>query len=108
MANLVVADACNLKCAYCFARDHMQASKDNAAPAFISLATFEARLDFLDRSGIGEIRLIGGEPTLHPQFPEMIRRARRGEAHCYLLARPARKRWPACRCHPASARCSST
>lgn len=86
MANLVVASVCNLKCAYCFAGDHMQALKDSAAPAFISLETFEARLDFLDRSGIDEIRLIGGEPTLHPHFPEMVRRARRRGKHIVIFS----------------------
>jgi len=86
MANLVVAGACNLKCAYCFAGDHMRALKDSAAAAFIALEAFEARLDFLDRSGIDEIRLIGGEPTLHPHFPELIRRARRRGKHIVVFS----------------------
>jgi MoaA/NifB/PqqE/SkfB family radical SAM enzyme len=54
----------------------MRAVKADSAPTFIPLDIFEQRLDFLDRSGIDEIRLIGGEPTLHPQLPELIRHAR--------------------------------
>ncbi len=75
MANLIVSSVCTLRCPYCFAEEHLQATQADSAPVFISLETFEERLDFLDRSGIDEIRLIGGEPTLHPQFPELIRRA---------------------------------
>jgi len=76
MANIEIAGVCNLKCSYCFAEDHMQAARTSPASAFISLELFEKRLDFLDRSGIDQARLIGGEPTLHPNFPELIHRAR--------------------------------
>ena len=76
MANLMVAGVCDLDCPYCFAREHMQAVKASHTPAFLSLEDFEARLDLLDRLGINEARLIGGEPTLHPQFPELVQRAR--------------------------------
>jgi len=76
MANLVISDVCNLDCSYCFAGEYMQKARDSRLPVFISLEAFEARLDFLDRLGIGEARLIGGEPTLHPQFAELVQRAR--------------------------------
>jgi hypothetical protein len=42
---------------------------------FISLEVFEQRLDYLERSAVEQVRLIGGEPSLHPLFPELIRRA---------------------------------
>jgi hypothetical protein len=35
------------------------------------IETFERALDFLERSGIDEARLLGGEPTLHPEFPRL-------------------------------------
>ncbi len=80
MANLVVAGICNLECAYCFAPPEavLPANRDGRRrqEAFLSLEAYEERLQFLDRSGIPEARLIGGEPTLHPQFPELIRLAR--------------------------------
>ena len=76
MANLMISDVCNLDCSYCFAREHMQVVRRSHAPAFISLEEFEGRLDFLDRLGIEEARLIGGEPTLHPHFSELVSRAR--------------------------------
>ncbi|NWJ47022.1 MAG: radical SAM protein [Chloroflexi bacterium] len=76
MTNLLVTRVCNLKCPYCFAGEHMQEAKAAAVPPYISLDDFDKRLDFLERSGIEEARLIGGEPTLHPNFPELVRRAR--------------------------------
>ena len=79
MANLVVSDVCNQACPYCFAEDYFH-SKEGKESHFITLDEFEKRLDFLERSGIGEARLIGGEPSLHPKLPELICRARaRGE-----------------------------
>lgn len=74
MANLAISATCNRKCAYCFTGDHL--SGGTAGGHFLNLRDFEARLDFLDRSGIDQVRLLGGEPTLHPQFPELVKRAR--------------------------------
>ncbi len=72
MTNLIVSNTCNLNCAYCFARDSLQASLESYASHFISLDAFSDRLAFLERSDVGEIRLLGGEPTLHPKFPELV------------------------------------
>jgi len=38
----------------------------------MSLEDFKWLIDFSKRSGVYEVRLIGGEPTLHPQFLEII------------------------------------
>ena len=75
MANLAIAGVCNLSCPYCFAGAYLATSRDQGA-AFIDAAAFERRLDFLERSGIPEARLIGGEPTLHPAFPDLVAAAR--------------------------------
>ena len=74
MANLVITSVCNLHCDYCFARDSLGETEDGA---FISLKTFEDRLDFLERSDIKDARLIGGEPGLHPHFGELLQMAER-------------------------------
>lgn len=74
MANLSISAVCNQDCPYCFAREPW---KEAGAPPFISPEAFEQQLDFLDRSGIDQVRLLGGEPTLHPRFSELVERVRR-------------------------------
>ncbi len=73
MANLSISAVCNQHCPYCFTRDHLANGRDGVD--FLPLEDFDARLDFLERSGIEEARFLGGEPTLHPQFPELVARA---------------------------------
>ncbi len=85
MANLAISAVCNQDCDYCFTVDHLEAGKrmgDRALPAdgrFLSIDAYEERLDFLARSDIGEVRLLGGEPTLHPRFTDLVERARCAE-----------------------------
>ena len=86
MANIVVSSVCNCKCPYCFAETFLDAAKSHPRDVFISLEDFERRLDFLDRSGIDEIRLIGGEPTLHPQFTKLIERASARGKHIVVFS----------------------
>lgn len=80
MANLVVTDVCNMKCSFCFAHNYLRKSR------FISLKAFAERLDFIDRSDIREIRLIGGEPSLHPRFPELIALAQQRGKHIVVFS----------------------
>lgn len=75
MANLVISRICNLHCAYCFARDYLLSQP--ASDPFLPPDEFDRRLDFLAHSGMEEVRLIGGEPTIHPHFGELLARAAR-------------------------------
>ncbi len=75
MANLIISTICPMRCSFCFAGQQTGRASGGSSP-YISLDEFDRRLAFLDRSGIGEVRLMGGEPTLHPQFPELVGRAR--------------------------------
>lgn len=67
VANIALTSACNRDCPYCFA-----GAERRPGAGHMSAQTFERALDFLVRSGIGEARLLGGEPTLHPEFPRLV------------------------------------
>jgi MoaA/NifB/PqqE/SkfB family radical SAM enzyme len=75
VANLAISAVCNQSCPYCFTVDHR--NRYGSEQRFMAVQGFEERLDFLKRSGIDQVRLIGGEPTLHPQFIELVERARK-------------------------------
>ncbi len=62
MSNISITSTCSRSCVYCFARTGSE------KPRYISAERFEAALTFLQRSGLSRVRLLGGEPTLHPQF----------------------------------------
>lgn len=72
MTNLSITGRCNRLCDYCFAREPLAADRLGASD--MSLEVFEQALDFLIRSGIREARLLGGEPTLHPAFLQLMDR----------------------------------
>jgi MoaA/NifB/PqqE/SkfB family radical SAM enzyme len=74
MANLTISAVCNQHCPYCFTSDHLGDSR--VSQSFLEVSDFDARLDFLDRSDVDQARLLGGEPTLHPQFPKLVELAR--------------------------------
>lgn len=67
-----VTDACNLRCPTCYA---------SSAPGLShrSLATIEGMLDAVVRNEVEPdvVQISGGEPTLHPQFWEIMDAARR-------------------------------
>ncbi len=67
MVNLAVTTTCNRSCVYCFGR--------NAPGESMSDGVFHRALDLAERSDMEDVRLLGGEPTLHPDFPRLVREA---------------------------------
>jgi uncharacterized radical SAM superfamily Fe-S cluster-containing enzyme len=69
LALIEIVNSCNLACPTCFA-DSPQSTQVDAVP----LAELQARIQgVIDRKGGIEIlQLSGGEPTLHPQFAELL------------------------------------
>ncbi|MGA1842482.1 MAG: radical SAM protein [bacterium] len=67
MSNILFTNYCNNNCAYCFADGKMNQKKENLS--FDNLVNI---LDFHEKSGIYAISILGGEPTLHPCFPNML------------------------------------
>lgn len=70
MPNIAITTYCNLHCPYCFA-DTMINETDIKN---IELDQFEHILNWIEQSQTGEFRvgIIGGEPTLHPQFNKIL------------------------------------
>lgn len=68
LAQIVPNRRCNLACTYCNEYDHV--SKP------VPIAEMLARIDKLAALGTSIITISGGEPLLHPQLDEMIRRIR--------------------------------
>lgn len=71
LALIEIVDSCNLRCPTCFADSPVGVgNKVDAVP----LASLKTRIQgVIDRKGGIEIlQLSGGEPTLHPQFGELV------------------------------------
>ncbi|MFA5961062.1 MAG: radical SAM protein [Parcubacteria group bacterium] len=66
--NILLTEKCNLSCSYCFAKNEMAA----ASKKEMDLVDFEKILNFLENNNEKEVRLMGGEPTLHSRFKEII------------------------------------
>jgi molybdenum cofactor biosynthesis enzyme MoaA len=69
---LLLTNACSARCAYCH-NEGQQKGGDR-----LDLAAIQHLLDTLADGGVcaSEIVLSGGEPTLHPQLPEIARRCK--------------------------------
>lgn len=74
MANIMITGVCNVKCPYCFAdefvnnQNYFKDKKD----IHMSKENFERAVNFILTNPKERIGIIGGEPTLHPQFKEFI------------------------------------
>lgn len=71
MANVLLTTVCNLACPYCFANEKMGRSRRR----HMSLDNVDKLLAFFKHSNYQLFRVMGGEPTLHPEFIEILRRA---------------------------------
>jgi radical SAM protein with 4Fe4S-binding SPASM domain len=71
MANLSITNVCNKECVYCFAKDTLA----EFGKTYTNDVTFDKALDYLERSGLKIVRLLGGEPTLHPGFISFVKKA---------------------------------
>ena len=61
---LQITPACNLRCTHCF--------QSSYAKQFMPMESVCDILDTLAQAGVFEINIIGGEPTIHPHFFEIV------------------------------------
>lgn len=79
VANILLTNYCNRNCPYCFAMDKVKVGTDDASDGrtFMDLRDFEYCLNFLQRNRLRVVALLGGEPTLHPNFIEILERCKK-------------------------------
>lgn len=68
MINIFVTYRCNLACSYCFAKDLLGEYPDD-----LTQERFDTLLEWMREAALPAAAFIGGEPTLHPRLPDMIR-----------------------------------
>ena len=73
--NIITNNYCNLACEYCFAKDVMEEDRQ-----LLSLDNFRWLLDFIEKSGQDQVRMLGGESTLHPNFIDFLQECKRHRA----------------------------
>lgn len=69
MANILLTNKCIRECPYCFASKEMAHSPEND---YLSWENAIYLADFLRASGERRVSLLGGEPTLHPEFVDIL------------------------------------
>ncbi|MFC1611607.1 radical SAM protein, partial [Myxococcota bacterium] len=67
MPNLIITNACNLSCPFCFASEYRVSE-----PSRVSQMSVEELQTQIGFAGVDTVRFCGGEPTLHPDFVEML------------------------------------
>jgi radical SAM protein with 4Fe4S-binding SPASM domain len=82
MTNLILTRVCNQKCTFCFTNFLTQPQRE----AFVSLERFHEMIAFLDRSNSTQVRFLGGEPTIHPRFPELLDSAAKSDKKIVIFS----------------------
>jgi organic radical activating enzyme len=71
-ANLLITSLCNLSCPYCFLKGWI--TSDATAAQHMSLSDLNKIITWMQGMGFDNVKLLGGEPTLHPQFITLVQR----------------------------------
>lgn len=87
MPNLLLTTRCNLSCTYCFAKERMSHNGHRD----ISMEDVTKVISILKRSNDFNFRLMGGEPTTHPRFKDIVLLAAGEGMHIDLLSNGT---WP--------------
>lgn len=89
MSNLILTHSCNKGCSYCFARDVR--NEDHDGVPHMSLDTLKKIIQKIKkgadiRSERPHIKLLGGEPTQHPHFKEILDYLHNEKVPCTLIS----------------------
>lgn len=80
--NIVITQTCNRSCVYCFAAGN--SSEDTSTE--ISMANVVKAVDFFVDSGRRGVSLLGGEPTLHPDFTLFVEYIQKRGLHAHVFS----------------------
>lgn len=72
MVNLLLTEYCNNSCPYCFAKEKVDLGKAKDPSKEITIENVKKLIEFLKKDNHYYIGLLGGEPTLHDKFPEIL------------------------------------
>ena len=84
MANILITNRCNRKCPFCFAGLRVNI-KGKESPNYMSRDDVRKVMDFMERSDDRQLRLLGGEPTLHPAFIDIVKEALARDFHVHVF-----------------------
>jgi radical SAM protein with 4Fe4S-binding SPASM domain len=73
--NILISRYCNRRCTFCFAQQRLGKQAASGGATFISRENMRKIMTVLKRSGDMDLRLLGGEPTLHPEFLDIVHEA---------------------------------
>ncbi len=86
MANILVTDRCNRRCSFCFAGSRVNRRDGTKRVSHMSRENIRKVMKFLSITGERQFRLLGGEPTLHPEFAEIVKEALLKNFHVHIFS----------------------
>lgn len=79
--NLLITNTCNQNCKYCFASEEM---REKSSEKYMSM---DVILQTINKQSISkEIKLLGGEPTLHPKFSKILEACVKKYSHIQIFS----------------------
>jgi sulfatase maturation enzyme AslB (radical SAM superfamily) len=86
MGNLLITARCNRRCSFCFARRRIaEMIQEKEKGLNMTREDIRTAMDFMERTEERSLRLLGGEPTLHPEFVEIVNEGLRRNFHIHLF-----------------------
>jgi radical SAM protein with 4Fe4S-binding SPASM domain len=85
MANILITNVCYRGCTFCFARQRLGDGAKEGSTIHMSMENIRYVMDFLDRSHDKNLRLLGGEPTQHPHFIQIVQEALERKFHVHIF-----------------------
>jgi len=86
--NFVITNSCNKGCEYCFAREsrnNIIENKEKIDMDFIQFCEYIAKVP-RNKEGYGHIKLLGGEPTQHPELERILEAAKNKKIYITMIS----------------------